>query len=166
MKFTAYLAALCFALVGLTSAAENNEAEDIPSATAALEAFDAFSANPYHNLDKTQTFLDFIRASGQVHIVLNETLLAWMYDDMPQHNKAVLYAAFLGGNMAGQLADDDASSNSDNVGGMISALKAYAAIRAEDSEFSLPLFEQLAAAQSNGQLVAEIDKLTATSDEE
>ena len=77
---------------------------DIPDATAALAAYTAYADDPYNRLDKTQPFLDFIQSSGRVHIVLNDALLAWMYDDLDPHYKAVLYAGFLGGNMAGQLA--------------------------------------------------------------
>lgn len=126
-------------------------APKVPTAAEALAAWKDYRADPLARLDKTQPFLDFIRDSGQVHIVLNNDLLAWMYQPMDNTVKAALYASFLGGNMAAQLAAQK-SSDDDDVAGMDSALDAYAAARKAHPDFSLPLFENLARARSEQRL--------------
>ncbi|MGE3847726.1 MAG: hypothetical protein AB7I01_12675, partial [Gammaproteobacteria bacterium] len=65
----------------------------VPSAAEALAAWQDFRADPLARLDRTGPFLEFIRDSGAVHIVLNERLLAWMYQPMDPARKATLYAA-------------------------------------------------------------------------
>lgn len=127
----------------------------VPTATEALAAWHDFRADPLTRLDKTQPFLDFIRDSGQVHIVLNNSLLAWMYQPIDDTYKATLYAAFLGGNMAAQLAAQH-SADSDDVAGMESALDAYAAVRKAHPDFKLPLFESLAKARTEQRLAAAV----------
>ena len=132
----------------------------VPSADEARAAFAAFQADPLNRLDRTEPFLNFIRDSGQVHMVLNNDLLAWMYAPIDPNLKAVLYAAFLGGNMHAQLAHKDELSSGDDVAGMTSALAAYAAIRAAHPDFKLPLFDQLASAQAAQQLDAAVSRIT------
>jgi len=127
----------------------------VPSASEALAAWNEFRADPLARLDKTQPFLDFIRDSGQVHIVLNNDLLAWMYQPMDDSYKATLYAAFLGGNMAAQLAAK-ASGDNDDVAGMAAALEAYAAVRKAHPDFRVSLFETLATAHGEQALAAAI----------
>jgi hypothetical protein len=129
----------------------------IPSADEALTAFAKFSADPTARLDATGPFLDFIRSSGEVHIVLNDALLAWMYGDLDAHTKAVLYAAFLGGNMEGQLRRG--STADDNVAGMRSALRAYAALKAQQPDFELALLQRLTDAEAAGGLASAVDRI-------
>lgn len=133
-------------------------APKVPTAAAALAAWQNFRADPLTRLDQTQPFLDFIRDSGQVHIVLNNSLLAWMYQPMDNTYKATLYAAFLGGNMAAQLAAQH-STDSDDVAGMESALDAYAAVRQAHPDFQLPLFESLAKARREHRLAAAVKNI-------
>ena len=136
---------------------------NVPSAAAALAAWQEFRADPLARLDRTQPFLDFIRDSGQVHIVLNNALLAWMYQPMNDTYKATLYAAFLGGNMASQLASGQSSEN-DDVAGMASALDAYAAVRTAHPDFELVLFESLATARSEHRLAAAVKNIANDAD--
>lgn len=126
-------------------------APKVPSAAEALAAWNEYRVAPLARLDKTQPFLDFIRDSGQVHIVLNNDLLAWMYQPMDNTVKAALYASFLGGNMAAQLAAKKSGDN-DDVAGMDAALDAYAAARKAHADFELPLFERLAKARGEHKL--------------
>lgn len=130
----------------------------VPSAAEALAAWQAFREDPLARLDRTGPFLDFIRDSGAVHIVLNEKLLAWMYQPMDPARKATLYAAYLGGNMAEQLKNDK-SSERDDVAGMESALDAYAALRKAHPDFSVPTFDSLARARAEQRLPAAIAEL-------
>lgn len=130
----------------------------VPSAAEALAAWQAFREDPLARLDRTGPFLDFIRDSGAVHIVLNEKLLAWMYQPMEPARKATLYAAFLGGNMAEQLKND-ASSARDDVAGMESALDAYAALQKAHPDFSIATFDTLARARAEQRLAAAIAEL-------
>ena len=134
----------------------------VPTAAQALAAWQDFRTNPLTRLDRTQPFLDFIRDSGQVHIVLNNNLLAWMYQPMDDALKATLYAAFLGGNMAAQL-DTRKSSDSDDVAGMAAALDAYGQVRKAHPDFQLPLFERLATARVEQRLAAAVEADDASS---
>ncbi len=130
----------------------------VPTAAEALAAWQAFREDPLARLDRTGPFLDFIRDSGAVHIVLNEKLLAWMYQPMEPARKATLYAAFLGGNMAEQLRNE-ASSERDDVAGMESALDAYAALRKAHPDFSVAALDTLARARVEQRLAAAIAEL-------
>ena len=132
----------------------------VPSAAQALAAWQDFRVDPLARLDRTQPFLGFIRDSGQVHIVLNNNLLAWMYQAMDDALKATLYAAFLGGDMAAQL-ENRHSGGSDNVAGMTAALDAYANVRKTHPDFQLPMFERLASARAQQRLAAAVKAIEA-----
>lgn len=149
------LTALLLGSLGTASA-------ELPTRDAALEAWRTFNADPLARLDATQPFLDFISGSGEVHIVLNEALLGWMYDPIDPELKAVLYAAFLGANMASQL--ERGETGSDNVAAMNGALDAYAVIRKRRPEFILPLMDTLAAARSENRLSETVRNLTGGAD--
>jgi len=144
------------------AAAETLQAPALPSAAEALAAYKEFNAAPVAGLRAAQTFVDFIRGTGEIHIVLNENLLSWMYKDFDPQSKAVLYAAFLGGNMRAQLEDGE-SSNGD-VAGMLSAVAAYRALQAQNANFSLPFFERLLSAETNGDLTLKLNQLMAGAD--
>lgn len=135
-------------------------AAKVPTAAQALAAWQDFRAEPLARLDRTPAFLDFIRDSGQVHMVLNNALLAWMYQPMDDALKATLYAAFLGGNMAAQL-DTRESDDSDDVAGMAAALDAYAQVRNAHPDFQVPLFERLATARAEQRLAAAVNDIEA-----
>lgn len=134
----------------------------VPSPEAAMRAYDEFMADPPNRLDRTQPFLDFVKDSGAVHVLLNDQLLAWMYDpEIENATKAVLYAAFLGGNMQGQLAGND--TGNDDIAAMASVLRAYAAVRKQNPEFAVALLEQLAQAERDGKLATAVNDIV-TSD--
>ena len=132
----------------------------VPSAAQALAAWRDFRVDPLARLDRTAPFLDFIRDSGQVHIVLNNNLLVWMYQTMDDALKATLYAAFLGGYMAAQL-ENRHSESSDNVAGMTAALDAYGHVRKTHPDFKLPMFERLASARAHQRLAAAVKAIEA-----
>ncbi len=132
----------------------------VPSAAQALAAWQDFREDPLARLDRTQPFLDFIRDSGQVHIVLNNNLLAWMYQAMDDALKATLYAAFLGGYMAAQL-ETRHSDGSDNVAGMAAALDTYGHVRKTHPDFQVPMFERLASARAQQRLAAVVKTIEA-----
>lgn len=133
-------------------------APKVPSAEQALAAWQEFRVDPLARLDKTKTFLDFIRDSGQVHIVLNNDLLAWMYQPMDNTIKAALYASYLGGSMAAQIAARQSGDN-DDAAGMDAALDAYAAARKAHPEFQLPLFETLVKARGEQRLAEAVQEI-------
>jgi hypothetical protein len=155
------LLALVLACQIALSPADNGGVQTIPSAAQALSAFAVFNQDPFNRLDATAPFLEFIRSSGEVHIVLNEHLLAWMYAEIDPHAKAVLYAAYLGGNMHDQLTLGEAGTA--DVAGMGAALLAYQAIRQQQTDFRLPLFEQLLAADATGEFAATVSNIGAGS---
>lgn len=161
-KPLALLLALLPGLLTTPVTAEDAE-PGVPDAAAALAAWQAFAADPVTRLDRTRPFLDFIRGSGEVHIVLNENLLGWMHDQkLDPERKAVLYAGFLGANMAAQLARGAAGS--DDVAGMQGALDAYRALRARDDGFHLDVFDTLDAAAREGRLAVAVTKLSGAAD--
>lgn len=155
------LIALVLACQIALATADNGGVQAIPDAAQALSAFAVFNQDPFNRLDATTPFLEFIRSSGAIHIVLNEDLLAWMYADIDPHAKAVLYAAYLGGNMHDQLTRAEADAA--DVAGMAVALRAYQAIRQQLTDFTLPLFEQLLAAEAAGELAAAVSNIVAGS---
>lgn len=150
---------LTAALIAANAAAQ--PAPALPDADTALAAYRHFAADPVNRLESTRPFLDFIRSSGRVHIVLNEALLGWMYADISEEHKAVLYAAFLGGNMAGQLERADDSGGSDDLSGMRGALAAYVALRAAGHDLTVPLFETLNAAAQRGEFAGTVARIAA-----
>jgi len=148
---------LVFALVLLwvADSAAQAGAPSVPDAQSALAAYAAFRAAPLDHLERSGPFLNYIRDSGAVHIVLDEDLLAWMYQPIDPTYKAALYAAYLGGNMAAQLAAGERGIDGD-IDGMASALDVYALIRARDASFTLPVFDTLAQARSDGRFAATV----------
>ena len=155
VKILAGLAALLGGALLSAEQAAPMAAPKVPTSAEALAAWNDFRVDPLARLARTQPFLDFIRDSGEVHIVLNNELLAWMYQPMDDALKATLYAAFLGGNMAAQLSRQH-SDDSDDVAGMESALEAYAAVRKAHPDFTLVLFETLAKARAEQGLAAAV----------
>ena len=151
------LLALCLVLASACVHAEAPAEAPIPEATAALAAYESFMAAPLDRLEHTLPFLAFIRDSGAVHIVLNNDLLAWMYEPMDPAVKAALYAAFLGGNMAEQLKAGSAGAA--DIAGMASALDVYAAVKQVHPDFRLAQFEQLAAARAADGLGAAVGRI-------
>jgi hypothetical protein len=135
----------------------------IPTAEEALAAWELFRAEPLTRLDRTQPFIDFIRDSGQVHIVLNQALLGWMYEPIDAELKAVIYAAFLGSNMAAQLARGKAPGveGGDDLAAISGALAAYSAVRTAHPTVTIALFEQLTEAERAGNLAATVANLAA-----
>jgi hypothetical protein len=140
---------LVLLLLWIAGSAAQEAAPSVPDARTALAAYAAFRAAPLERLDRSGPFLDYIRDSGAVHIVLDEDLLAWMYQPIDPTYKAALYAAYLGGNMAAQLAAGEHAVDGD-IDGMASALEVYTLIRARDAAFTLPLFDTLTQARSDG----------------
>src|SRR5690606_6351114 len=72
------------------------------TAEEALAAYDRFIAAPIERLGEAPTFLRYMQG-GAVHTVLNANVVFWMYRDVPPDVQAVLYAAYMGGNLDSQL---------------------------------------------------------------
>lgn len=145
---------LLASLGAVRAPAQEAGAAGVPDAAAALAAWEAFAADPPARLDRTGPFLEYIRNGGAVHIVLNDDVLGFMYGDLDDTRKAVLYAAFLGANMAAQL--ERGEPGSDNVAGMAGTLAAYRALRAADPTLEVAALEPFATAQANGTLDAAV----------
>lgn len=154
------LLALLWGVAAHGQGAEPAAASPVPTAAQALSAWQDFRRDPLARLDRSQPFLAFIRDSGQVHIVLNNALLAWMYEPLNDALKATLYAAFLGGNMAAQL-EAKRSGDDDDAAGMAAALDAYAQLRKTHPAFTLPVFEHLAKARAEQRLAQAVQDIKA-----
>lgn len=137
-------------LLMATTVLAQEPVQGVPSADEAIAAYATFNADPLNKLSAAGPFLNFIRGSGQIHIVLNDALLKFMNSDISDERKAQLYAAFLGGNMQSQL--DSGKTGSDNVAAMSAALEVYRLQRKADGSFSIALFEALDAAELKGEL--------------
>ena len=124
----------------------------------ALAAYNAFNQDPVNKLDVAPTFLKFIETDGEAHIVLDPTLTAWMYEDHVPEARAVLYAAYMGGNMNAQLLG--LSNGDDPIKGMESVLAAYAKLKMKYADLSIPMLDSLAADAQKTSLTAAIEKIT------
>ena len=132
--------------------------EPAPAITAAqaLAAYDRFNAAPEANLQDAPTFLKFMQ-NGAVHTVLNSNVVFWMYRDVPSDVQAVLYAAYMGGNLDSQLRTR--KQGDDPEAGMRAALSAYDALKKTHAKLTLPELEALRQAQSAGALGPALAKL-------
>ena len=123
----------------------------------ALSAYAAFDEDPIENLSLAPTFLRFIQTDGEAHIVLDEKLTTWMYEDHDPEIRAVLFAAYMGRNMNAQLTGQ--TSGDDAVQGMQGVLDAYQKLKAKHASLSIPMLETLARQRAEGDLSAAIDAL-------
>jgi len=124
----------------------------------AISAYNTFKADPINNLNVAPTFLKFIETDGEAHVVLHPTLTAWMYEDHEAEARAVLYAAYMGGNMNAQLVGE--STGDDPVEAMRGVLIAYEKLKIKHELLSIPLLESLQAHVVNDTLAGEIEKIT------
>ena len=107
----------------------------------ALSAYANFKSDPINKLDQAPVFLKFIETDGEAHIVLDQKLTAWMYEDHEPEARAVLYAAYMGSNMNAQLSG--ASDGDDVVQGMSGVLAAYMPLKTKYPALSIPMLESL-----------------------
>ncbi len=120
----------------LPPAAHAAPPDDEISANQAIAAWTAFAADPINELRQAPTFLRFIEThGGDVHVVINGNLLGFMQRDVPPAARAVLYAAFMGGNMRAQLESGDVAD--DPVAGMAAAVNAYQFLKAGDGALAV-----------------------------
>ncbi len=116
----------------------------------ALSAYASFKSDPINKLDQAPVFLKFIESDGEAHIVLDQKLTAWMYEDHEPEARAVLYAAYMGSNMDAQLSG--VSEGDDVVQGMSGVLTAYIPLKTKYPTLSIPMLESLLPHVENGTL--------------
>jgi hypothetical protein len=148
---------LCGLLMLLCSSVAAQQEQLIHRAEA-MTAYESFHADPVNKLDVAPTFLKFIETDGEAHIVLDPTLTAWMYEDHVAEARAVLYAAYMGGNMQAQLLG--ISDGDDPIKGMESVLHAYGELKKKYVDLSIPLLDSLAADAASSSLADAINKIT------
>lgn len=122
----------------------------------ALAAYDRFRTAPLENLYEAPVFLRYMQG-GAVHTVLNRKLVFWMYGDYPPDVQAVLYAAYMGGNLDSQLRTR--KQGDDPEAGMNGVLDAYAGLKAARPAFAIAELDELARARREGRLGGAIAKL-------
>lgn len=113
----------------------------------ALAAWQRFKSAPLDNLKDAPVFLRYMQG-GAVHTVLNSNLLFWMYNDYPPEAQAVLYAAYMGGNLESQLVTR--RNGDDPEAAMSAVLDAYAVLKAKKPEFAIARLDELAVARDAG----------------
>ena len=116
----------------------------------AISAYATFSQNPIEHLNAAPTFLKFIQTDGEAHIVLDEKLTTWMYDNHEPEVRAILFAAYMGSNMNAQLTG--VSDGDDAVQGMHGVLDAYQTLKLKHSELKIPMLEDLTEQRKQGAL--------------
>ena len=135
----------------------NAQQMQLVSREEALSAYSRFSENPIENLDLAPTFLKFIQTDGEAHIVLDEKLTPWMYDNHAPEIRAVLFAAYMGSNMNAQLTG--ISDGDDAVQGINGVLDAYQVLKTKHKALDIPMLEDLAEQREQGSLSAAIKAL-------
>lgn len=148
----------CLALAAAPFAAQTAEvpADSPVTAATALEAWHNFKAAPSAQLKQAPIFLKFMQG-GAVHTVLNSKLLFWMYEDFPPAVQAVLYAAYMGGNLESQLVTR--KQGDDPEAGMNAALDAYATLKQEQPTLDIERLDKLTQARRDGRLSAALEEL-------
>ncbi len=132
------------------------EAAPAISEDAALAAWRSFKAAPLDKLEEAPTFLRYMQG-GAVHTVLNSNLVFWMYKDYPPEAQAVLYAAYMGGNLESQLVTR--RNGDDPEAAMSAVLDAYAVLKAKKPELAIERLDRLAAAREGGHFAEAIADL-------
>ena len=156
MKWRVALFTLTF-VAAQTAAADKEPAPIKITAPQALAAYDRFSRAPEQNLNEAPTFLNFMQG-GSVHTVLNSNVVFWMYRDIAPDAQAVLYAAYMGGNLDSQLRGP--KHGDDPEAGMRATLIAYRGLQKTHPKLVIPEFGPLAQAEAQGKLRAAVDALS------
>ncbi len=151
---------LIFSLLSTSLSAQETAPAPTVTAEQALAAYDRFRRAPEQSLQEAPTFLRYMQG-GAVHTVLNNRILFWMYRDFPPDVQAVLYAAYMGGNLDSQLRTQ--KRGDDPAAGIAATLSAYAALKKTHPTLVLTELETLASAQANGRLTEAVAALADTS---
>ena len=138
------------------SAAPPTAAADSVTAEEALAAWQRFKRAPLENLKEAPTFLRFMQG-GAVHTVLNSNLVFWMYQDYPPEAQAVLYSAYMGGNLESQLVTR--KQGDDPEAAMSATLDAYTVLRARNAELTIQRLDDLIVARKEGRFAQAVADL-------
>jgi hypothetical protein len=122
----------------------------------ALAAWQRFKAAPVERLEDATVFLRYMQG-GAVHTVLNSNLVFWMYSDYPREAQAVLYAAYMGGNLESQLVTR--KQGDDPEAAISAALDAYTALKRRDDALTIKRFDDMLVARAEGRLAEAVADL-------
>lgn len=122
----------------------------------ALAAWQRFKAAPTERLDDATVFLQYMQG-GAVHTVLNSNLVFWMYNDYPREAQAVLYAAYMGGNLESQLVTR--KQGDDPQAAISAALDAYVVLKARDEALTIKRLDDMLVARTEGRLAEAVADL-------
>jgi len=122
----------------------------------ALAAWQRFKAAPTERLEDATVFLKYMQG-GAVHTVLNSNLVFWMYNDYPREAQAVLYAAYMGGNLESQLVTR--KQGDDPQAALSAVLDAYTVLKARDGTLAIKRLDDMLVARAEGRLAAAVDDL-------
>lgn len=139
-------------------AAQSAEAPPTVSEGDALAAWRSFKAAPLEHLKDAPIFLRYMQG-GAVHTVLNSNLVFWMYKDYPREAQAVLYAAYMGGNLESQLVTG--KHGDDPQAAMSAVLDAYAVLKAKNPELAIERLDRLSVARDEGRFAQAVADLGA-----
>ena len=152
-KFAKTLVASLLMLSGVCALAATTSAPvpQVITQEQALAAWYRFRQAPEQQLREAPTFLKFMQR-GTVHTVLRSDLLFWMYQPYPQDVQAVLYAAYMGGNLDSQLRGK--RQGDDAEAGISAALDAWAQLKPTHPKLDIKQLDQWAEARRKGQLAS------------
>jgi len=155
--------AVLIALLALSPALPSLAADGAAAPTAptvsreeALAAWQRFKAAPTERLDDATVFLQYMQG-GAVHTVLNSNLVFWMYNDYPREAQAVLYAAYMGGNLESQLVTR--KEGDDPQAAISAALDAYIVLKARDEALTIKRLDDMLVARTEGRLAEAVADL-------
>ena len=139
-------------------AADDGAAPAVPTVSQeeALAAWQRFKAAPTERLDDATVFLKYMQG-GAVHTVLNSNLVFWMYNDYPREAQAVLYAAYMGGNLESQLVTR--KQGDDPQAGLDAVLDAYTLLKARDEALTIKRLDEMLVARAEGRLAEAVADL-------
>ena len=139
-------------------AADDAAAPAVPTVSReeALAAWQRFKAAPTERLEDATVFLKYMQG-GAVHTVLNSNLVFWMYNDYPREAQAVLYAAYMGGNLESQLVTR--KQGDDPQAGLDAVLDAYTLLKARDEALGIKRLDEMLVARAEGRLAEAVADL-------
>jgi hypothetical protein len=154
--FLIALLALSPALPSLAADGAAAPAGPAVSREEALAAWQRFKAAPAERLDDATVFLQYMQG-GAVHTVLNSNLVFWMYNDYPREAQAVLYAAYMGGNLESQLVTRQ--EGDDPQAAISAALDAYLVLKSRDEALTIKRLDDMLVARTEGRLAEAVADL-------
>src|SRR5262245_25233227 len=152
-------ALLCLASIGTAQS-------QTPSEAAVRRAISTFCDAPLSTKGRAapKTILEFGEASDAVLITISPGYVPWTRADKKYENSELLLAAYVAGNVLGQL--DSGVKGNDAYSGMIQVFRVYRHLKAKDASFKVPEIEDYLEMHRKGELAVHFAKVAKESKHE